>query len=115
MDQQKIPGKNDPANAMNNKEAVQSNDRKLKQDFPGYPHNPASESEMKEEKNWRTDFSNENDTTATGSESVRGDQRPSEDENRFDENERQFLSENDRGLTMHEEDADDVENNDKKS
>jgi hypothetical protein len=94
MDQQKVNKTNDPANAMDEKDKVQSNDRKMKQDFPGYPHNPAGEDVLKEEKNGRTDFSNESDTTATGSESVRAE-RPTEAEN-------ELKSGSDRGLNLHE-------------
>lgn len=97
---------NDPANAMDSENEVQSNDRKLKQDFPGYPHNPASKDVMKEERNWRTDFSNESDTTATGSESVRNNERPSLDENDPTSNgdEQELKRGSDRGLQMHETD-----------
>lgn len=112
MNQRKIHKTNDPENAMDSKEKVHSTDRKMKQDFPGYPHNPASEEVMKEEKNWQTDFSNESDTTATGSESVRGE-RPTEADNELkNDNERSFLSGNDRGMMLHDEDPDDIENSD---
>jgi hypothetical protein len=53
---QEINKTNDPANAIDSKDKVNSNDRKMKQDFPGYPHNPASEEEFKDEKNFRTDL-----------------------------------------------------------
>ena len=106
-DMDEIRKNNNPANAMDTREEVKSNDRKMKQDFPGYPHNPASEDVMKEEKNWRTDFSNESDTTATGTESVRRDERPTEEENEIstgkdagDDEENKKGS--DRGLRMHE-------------
>lgn len=88
---------NDPENAMDSKEKVHSNDSKMKQDFPGYPHNPATEDSLNERMNWRTDTSNESNTTATGSESVR-DERPSETEN-------EIKSGSDRGLNMHDADA----------
>ena len=94
MDQQKIHKNNDPENAMSEKDKVQSNDRKMKQDFPGYPHNPASEDVLKADHNWRTDFSNENDTTATGSESIRAE-RPTEEEN-------ELKNGSDRGLRRHD-------------
>jgi hypothetical protein len=106
---QKINKTNDPANAIDRKDKMNSNDGKMKQDFPGYPHNPASEEEFKEQKNFRTDFSNESDTTATGSESVRGE-RPTEQDNEIrNEDERSFLSGNDRGMMLHEEDPGDGE------
>jgi hypothetical protein len=112
---QKINKTNDPANAIDRQDKVQSNDRKMKQDFPGYPHNPASEDEFKTDRNWRTDFSNESDTTATGSESVRGE-RPSEADNVIkDEEERAFLKGNDRGMRLHDEDPGDIENTDARS
>jgi hypothetical protein len=94
MDNQKPDKNNDPVNAMNSKEKVDSSDRKMKQDFPGYPHNPTTEDSLDEQVNWKTDFSNENNTTATGSESIRED-RPTNDEN-------DLKSGNDRGLNMHE-------------
>lgn len=109
MDHQKINKTNDPANAMKDQEDVHSNDRKMKQDFPGYPHNPASEDEFKEHKNPRMAFSNESDTTVTGSESVRGE-RPTEKDNDVQKgNEKDFLSGNDRGMMLHEEDPGDGE------
>jgi hypothetical protein len=83
---------NDPQNAMNHKEEVHSNDRKMKQDFPGYPHNPAGEDNLDD----RTGLSNESNTTATGSESVR-EERPTAEEN-------ELKSQNDRGLQMHDAD-----------
>jgi hypothetical protein len=114
MDQQKVNKTNDPANAIDRKEKVHSNDRKMKQDFPGYPHNPASEEVLKEGTNRRTDFSNESDTTATGSESVRG-KRPTERDNKISgESEKEFLSGNDRGMMLHEEDPGDIENSDER-
>ena len=91
---QNIKRTNDPANAMDRKEAVESNDRKMKQDFPGYPHNPASEDVLDGELNGKTDFSNESNTTATGTESVR-DQRPTEEENELKKG-------SDRGLLKHD-------------
>lgn len=91
---QNIKKTNDPANAMDRKEAVESNDRKMKQDFPGYPHNPASEDVLDGKLNWKTDFSNESNTTATGSESVR-EQRPTEEEN-------ELKNGSDRGLLNHD-------------
>jgi hypothetical protein len=94
MDQEKQHRSNDPSNAMDRKEEVRSNDRRMKQDFPGYPHNPASEDVLNEKKNRITDFSNESDTTATGSESIR-EERPTEEEN-------SLKSQNDRGLNMHD-------------
>jgi hypothetical protein len=112
MAQQNINKANHPANAMDSKEKVHSNDNKMKQDFPGYPGNPASEDEFKEQKNWRTDFSNESDTTATGSESIRS-KRPTEDDNKGGNVE--DLKGNDRGMNLHEEDPDEVENNDARS
>ncbi len=108
MNQDKIDKENDPANAINKKEEVQSNDSKMKQDFPGYPHNPAGEDVLKPENNWRTDFSNESDTTATGSESVR-EERPTEAENKTNETEEVLKSQNDRGLNMHNVDQNDPE------
>ncbi len=97
---------NDPKNAMSSVEDVHSNDKKLKQDFPGFPNNPASEDNLVEEqRNGKTDFSNESDTTATGSESVRGD-RPTEEDNSVYEDER---SGNDRGMILHDEDPNDIE------
>jgi hypothetical protein len=103
---------NNPANAMDTREEVKSNDRKMKQDFPGYPHNPASEDVMKEEKNWRTDFSNESDTTATGTESVRKGERPTAEENEVSsgqdsKDEEEIRRGSDRGLRKHEVDPDD--------
>lgn len=103
---------NNPANAMDTREEVKSNDRKMKQDFPGYPHNPASEDAMKEEKNWRTDFSNESDTTATGTESVRKDERPTEAENEISnrqdsKDDEEIRKGSDRGLNVHEVDPGD--------
>jgi hypothetical protein len=109
MDQQKPNMKNNPANAMDEKKDVVSNDVKMKQDFPGFPHNPAGEDVLKPENNWRTDFSNESDTTATGSESVRGD-RPTDKQNKTTESDKEFKSSNDRGLTMHDVDPNDPEN-----
>ncbi len=97
MGEQQINKTKDPGNAMDRKEEVVSNDRKMKQDFPGYPHNPASEEVMSENRNWKTDFSNESDTTATGSESVR-EERPTGEEN-------ELKGGNDRGLNMHETDS----------
>lgn len=87
---------------------------KMKQDFPGYPHNPASEDVMDGSMNWETDFSNESNTTATGTESVRGD-RPSEQQNEIDGREKDFLSQNDRGMIKHQSGSGDVENNNAKS
>lgn len=112
MNQQKGNKTNDPNKAIDSKEKVQSNDRKLKQDFPGYPHNPANEDTMKEQRNWKTDFSNESNTTATGSESVRGE-RPTAEDNKTKE-QKDFLKGNDRGMMLHDEDANDVENTDAK-
>lgn len=100
---QRIDKNNNPENAMNSEEKVHSNDRKMKQDFPGYPHNPASEDVLDEQKNWRTDFSNESDTTATGSESLKGD-RPTAEEN-------ELKNGNDRGLNFHEVDPEKNYNN----
>lgn len=80
-----------------------SNDPRMKQDFPGYPHFPASREELKTEKNWRTDFSNESDTTATGSESIR-DERPSEKDNEIEEPKQEEKRGNDRGLVLDNED-----------
>ena len=117
MDQQnEIKKTNDPENAMDTKEEVRSNDRKMKQDFPGYPHNPASEDVMKPENNWRTDFSNESDTTATGTESVR-DERPTEEQNETTAQPRndalgtdeELKVANDRGLRVHDVDPNDPE------
>ena len=108
MDQHEINKTNDPAGAMDRKEAVNSNDRKMKQDFPGYPHNPASEDVIKGDPNWRSDFSNESDTTATGTESVRAE-RPTEKDNEVPAEDAQLKSENDRGLNMHEVDPNDPE------
>lgn len=96
MDQHDIKKTNDPANAMNRKEAVESNDRKMKQDFPGYPHNPASDDVLDGDMDWKTDFSNESNTTATGTESVR-DKRPDNEENELKDG-------SDRGLQRHEAD-----------
>lgn len=79
---------------MNQKEKVHSNDRKMKQDFPGYPHNPASEEALDGKMNRKNDLSNESDTTATGTESVR-EERPTEKEN-------ELKSGSDRGLNMHD-------------
>jgi hypothetical protein len=110
MAQQNID-KNNPANAINSKEKVHSNDNKMKQDFPGYPNNPASEEQLKKDKNWKTDFSNESNTTATGSESVRGERPTTEKNKSGNEDERG----NDRGMMLHEEDPGDVENNDARS
>jgi hypothetical protein len=87
----------------------------MKQDFPGFPHNPANEEAFKEGKNFRTDFSNESDTTATGSESVRGERPTEQDNNTSDDDGRTFLEGNDRGMMLHDEDPDDVENSDAKS
>lgn len=115
MNQEKTNKTNSPEQAMKSKDEVHSNDRKMKQDFPGYPHNPASEDNLDEQKNWRTDFSNESDTTATGSESVRGERPTEEDNSTGNDDERKFLSGNDRGMMLHDEDPDDVENNDVKS
>ncbi len=110
MDQKKINKTNDPANAMSRTEDVHSNDRKMKQDFPGFPHNPASEDNLNDDrKNWKTDFSNESDTTATGSESVRGERPTEKDNSTGNEEERSFLKGNDRGMMLHDEDPDDVE------
>jgi hypothetical protein len=94
MDKQKPAKTNNPVNAMDSREKVHSNDRKMKQDFPGYPHNPSSEDSLDEKMNWQTDFSNEHNTTATGSESLRED-RPTQEEN-------ELKSGNDRGLDMHD-------------
>jgi hypothetical protein len=93
MDQQ-IHKNNNPQDAMDKKEKVNSNDRKMKQDFPGYPHNPASEDVLDGKQNKRTDFSNESDSTATGSESRR-EERPSAEDNELKKG-------SDRGLNMHE-------------
>lgn len=82
-----------------NEQDVQSNDPRVKQDFQGFPHHPASPEDMDEEVNWKTDFSNESNTTATGTESVR-DERPSRSDNQTG-NEKDFLSQNDRGLNLH--------------
>jgi hypothetical protein len=110
MNQKKIDKTNDPANAMSRSEDVHSNDRKMKQDFPGFPHNPASEENLTDEqRNWRTDYSNESDTTATGSESVRGERPTEEDNSTGNEDKRSFLSGNDRGMMLHDEDPNDVE------
>ena len=79
---------------MDSKEKVQSNDKKMKQDFPGYPHNPASEEAMDENLDRKNEVSSESDTTATGSESVR-EERPTAGEN-------ELKSENDRGLNVHD-------------
>ena len=111
MDQQKPNKTNDPANAMVRKDEVFSNDKKIKQDFPGFPQNPASEDVLKPENNWKTDFSNESDTTATGSESVRGE-RPTEEQNDTTESDKELKSGNDRGLTMHDVDPNDPEKSD---
>jgi hypothetical protein len=109
MGQQEINKSNSPDGAMDRKEAVNSNDRKMKQDFPGYPHNPASEDVIKGDPNWSTDFSNESDTTATGSESVR-DERPTERENEVDSEEKELRTGSDRGLSVHDVDPNDPEN-----
>ena len=115
MDQQKINKTNDPKNAMKSQQNVHSNDRKMKQDFPGYPHHPANEENLNDKRNWKTDFSNESNTTATGSESVR-DERPSEKDSEVkDEESKAFLKGNDRGMLLHDEDPGDVENTDAKS
>lgn len=98
MTQGKLNKTNDPENAMDSKDKVQSNDRKMKQDFPGYPHNPASKDNLDESMNWKTGFSNESNTTATGSESIR-EERPTEEEN-------ELKSQNDRGLLKHDVDPD---------
>jgi hypothetical protein len=108
MNQQKPDKTNSPVDPINSKEEVYSNDKKMKQDFPGYPHNPAGEDVLKPDNNWRTDFSNESDTTATGSESVR-EERPTEGQNRTNETEEDFKSQNDRGLNMHNVDPNDPE------
>jgi hypothetical protein len=108
MDQHEIDRKNDPAGAMDRREAVNSNDRKMKQDFPGYPHNPASEDVIKGASDRRTSFSNESDTTATGTESVR-EERPTEKDNEVDSDGQALKSGSDRGLNMHEVDPGDPE------
>jgi len=109
MAEKNIDKTNNPANAMSSVEDVHSNDNKLKQDFPGFPHNPASEDNLvDEQKNWKTDFSNESNTTATGSESVRGE-RPTTADNSTGNDDEDFLSSNDRGMMLHKEDPDDIE------
>jgi len=91
MAEKNIDKTNNPANAMSSVEDVHSNDNKLKQDFPGFPHNPASEDNLvDEQKNWKTDFSNESNTTATGSESVRGE-RPTTADNSTGNDDEDFL------------------------
>ncbi len=77
---------NDPSNAMNAKEDVRSNDKKMKQDFPGYPHYPAREDVMNpSNNNGIVPLTNEDNTTATGTESVRGEQRPTAEENEVED------------------------------
>lgn len=79
--------KNDPSKAMDTRGEVRSNDKKMKQDFAGYPHYPAREDVMNpENNNGIVELSSEGNTTATGSESVRGDQRPTEGENETEDN-----------------------------
>ncbi len=112
MNQQEPNKTNNPENAMDTTGKVQSNDKKMKQDFPGFPHNPAGKDVLKRENNWRTDFSNESDTTATGSESVR-EEKPTEKENEVSD--KYFKSSNDRGLTMHDVDPNDPENSETRS
>jgi len=60
--------------------ATRSNDRKMKQDFPGYPHHPAGEDTLGEKGAERAAAAHEGETTATGSESQRGE-RPQESDN----------------------------------
>jgi len=114
MKPQKPNMMNDPANAMSETNDVVSNDKKMKQDFPGFPHYPAGEDVLKPENNWRTDFSNESDTTATGSESVRGE-RPTAEDNQTTETDKELKSQNDFGLNMHDVDPNDPETRDTRS
>ncbi|HEX6913710.1 MAG TPA: hypothetical protein VF145_00630 [Chitinophagaceae bacterium] len=102
--------RNDPDKAMDRESKVKSADKRLKQDFPGYPHNPASNEAMKDERNWRTDFSNPENTTATGTESVRG-KRPTAGQNSLDSSTSDGSTEelkegSDRGLNMHDREID---------
>jgi len=107
---------NNPSNAMSAKEDVRSNDKKMKQDFPGYPHYPAREDVMNPaNNNGIVELSNEDNTTATGSESVRGEQRPTESENEVEddlgivegteadvtEEDLEILEGSDRGMVFH--------------
>jgi hypothetical protein len=97
----KINKNNSPEQAINRQEEVSSNDRKMKQDFSGYPHYPASENALnRRDENDSTELTSEDDTTATGSESVR-EQRPTGEQNSTGSKE-ELKKGSDRGLMQHD-------------
>jgi len=86
--------KNEATNPMNtSKEVSNSTDNKTKQDFPGYPHYPANEDMMaKNNIDNKVDLDSEDNSTATGTESVREDEAPTEGDNAVEEDELKIVS-----------------------
>lgn len=119
--------KND--NAMDtSREVSQSNDKKTKEDFPGYPHYPANKDMMsKTNINNKVDLDSENNSTATGSESVREDEAPTEGENELSDKDDleivkgteadvtkedlEILKGSDQGMLLDKDDVDAIDNN----